>query len=258
MKMKPSALLICLVSLMLCAGCSVKEDRGACPCRLVLDFSEVDASVVERADLKLAAYDGFVFTDELEPEDFVSEMMVPVPRGEVVLGVWSGTADGLTDSGLMIPVGEECPPVYFHASAVDADCEMKVEKVLMRKNHCRMTVRLKNVEAEPVGMEVFGNVNGYHADGTPSAGEFSCELQMNGGDGEVILPRQVDNSLAMEINDGTDVLKYFAIGEYIAETGYDWNAPDLEDIVMEINIAFAKIELVIEGWDEVYEFEVEI
>ncbi len=248
----------CLVGMILFAGCSVKEDREACPCRLVLDFSEIDVSVIQQADLTVAADGGFVFTDVLYADDLGSVVHVTVPRASVEVGVWSGCGNMLIDNGLEIPVGVDCPPVYFHVSTVDADCEMVRELVVMRRNHCRMSVRLNNMESDAREINVYGNVDGYHADGTPSVGEFVYGLPLDGNGGEVILPRQVDNSLSMVINDGSGVLKHFAIGEYIAGTGYDWNEPDLKDITVEIDISFAKIALIIQGWDEVYRFEVVI
>ncbi len=257
MKMMPSGMLACLVSIMLCAGCSVKENRDMCPCRLVLDFSEVDTSVVRYADLIMTADDGFVFTDELEPEDLRSGKTVTVPRGEVNVSVWNGTDSMMDANGISIPYGEDCPPVYFHVSSVDADCELVRDTVMMRKNHCRLTINLKYMETDPKEIVLIGNVDGYGPDGTPSVGDFLCRLPQ-GGAGHVVLPRQLDNSLAMEMNDGSGVLKRFALGEYIAESGYDWSAPDLEDLTVDIDIAFTGITLVIQGWDRTYRFDMVI
>ncbi len=259
MKMIPSEALTFLLSVMLCAGCSVKEDRENCPCMLVLDFSEVDTSVVKSADLSLAADDGFVFTGELDTGDFRSGISVPVPRRDIDVRLWSGTGGMMSGDGLVIPFGEDCPPVRFHSSRVHAGDEMVRETVLLRKNHCRMTINLNNWETAPGRITVYGNVNGYMPDGTPSAGKFSCELHPDGkGGGHVILPRQLDDSLTMEINDGSGILKLFAIGEYVAETGYDWHALDLEDITVDVDVALTGITLIIQGWDEAYKFEIVI
>ncbi len=254
-----SKVLICLVGIMLGTGCSVKENRDECPCRLVLDFSEVDTSVIRHADLIMTADDGFVFTDNMETGDFRQDYSVPVPRSEVNVEVWNGTEDMLTESGLHIPFGEDCPPVYFHTSTVDARGDSVRETIRMRKNHCRMTVNLNFMENSPREVCILGNVDGYMADGTPSSGYFSYMLQGNADDGYcVILPRQSDNSMAMEISDDTGVLKRFALGEYVVESGYDWSAPDLEDITVDIDIAFAGITLSIQGWDKTYVFDVVI
>ncbi len=259
MRTIPSNMLLCLICMMIGNGCSVKENRDFCPCRLVLDCSEVDTLVVESADFVVAADDGFVFTDELAADEFCRDIVVQVPRTDVSVGVWSGTGGMLNGNGLEIPCGGDCPPVYFHASNVYAGHETVREMITMRKNHCLMTVSLNNMDSAPEEINVSGNVNGYLPDGKPSPGEFSYRLRPDGhGASTVILPRQTDNSLMMEINDGTGVLKHFAIGEFIAETGYDWNSPDLEDLSVDIDIAFTGITLIIQGWDRTYRFDVVI
>ncbi len=257
MKMMPSYVLSLLVSSIVCAGCSVKENRDDCPCRLMLDYSEVDTSAVRSADLTMKSDDGFVFEYELGIEDFRSGMEVQVPRTEIETVIWAGTGGLLTGSGVFIPVGEDCPRLYFHRSVVDADCEIVYEKVMMRKNHCVMTVKLNNFEEALQSFTVHGNVCGYMEDGSPAAGEFKYELERGFGR-EVVLPRQLDDSLVLEIKDGDGLLKRFNIGEYIADTGYDWNEPDLQDITLEIDIAITEIRLLIQGWDKVYRFDVTI
>ncbi len=259
MRKLPLDLLMFLAGFMICAGCTVKENRSLCPCMLVLDFSGVDMAVVGCADLIMNSDDGFLFTDELEVEDFSSGLSLPVPRSVIRLGLWSGEGVAATYDGLEIPKGEDCPPVYFHASVVDARCEMLQEKIFMRKNHCNLTVNLLHEDAGTWRICLFGNVNGYMSDGSPSEGEFSCELERDGDGGfSACLPRQTDNSLAMELDDGSGIVKRFSIGEYIAESGYDWGAPDLEDLVMDIDIAFTGIVLTIRGWDDFFKFDVVI
>ena len=47
MRFKVYDMLTSALVLISCAGCSVKEDRGDCPCRLFLDFTEVDTMSVQ-------------------------------------------------------------------------------------------------------------------------------------------------------------------------------------------------------------------
>ena len=88
----------CILSLMLCAGCSVKEDRSVCPCRLVLDFSEVDTTLFSYADVKITSPDGCLYEERIESDGFSPEYMVPVPRRQLQLSVWNGR-DGLDKAG---------------------------------------------------------------------------------------------------------------------------------------------------------------
>ncbi len=253
----PSCAIIAIVSIMICAGCSVKENRGACPCRVILDYSEVDTSVVKTADLFMRSDDGFFFTHQADINDIRFGMEVSVPRTEMGLTVWSGTDNMLADSGLIIPMGHDCPEIYFYSSVLDTRHESVVENIIMTKNHCRMTINMNNVASAPKSLIVVGNVNGYLRDGSPSEGSFRYMMETGGGTGGVVvLPRQIDDSLKLEVIDGAGVLRRFNIGEYISESGYDWSRADLEDLTLEIDVTVTDIKLSIAGWEKVYKFDV--
>ena len=259
MKIKLPEVFGYILSLVLCAGCSVKEDRSVCPCRLVLDFSEVDTAVFSYAEVGITSQDGYLFETRIESDGFGSECVVPVPRRQLQLCVWNGREGFEYGDGLQIPYGEEAPEVYFHSSAIDAECERVREVVRMRKNHCRMTVVMKGEGVDPVAVSIVGNVDGYTADGCPSSGSFRCSSEVaSDGSCTVVLPRQNDNSLIMELEDGSGVLKKFPIGEYIAESGYDWAAPDLDDITVGLDFAVTHLTLMIQGWEKEHKFDIVI
>ena len=78
--------LVLIVALTL--SCSIKEDRTECPCRLVLDFSEIDTTFVKSLDV-LATHEGeIVFRDRVPLKDFENEFIRDVPHGDVRLSVW--------------------------------------------------------------------------------------------------------------------------------------------------------------------------
>lgn len=259
MKIKLSKVLICVFSLIVCAGCSVKEDRAICPCRLVLDFSEVDTTLIRSADVEMFSEDSLFLKNHLEAEDFEVEYDLSVPRKQLQLCLWSGREGFESDDGLRIPYGEEAPEVYFHSSVVDADCEQLREIVKMRKNHCRLTMIMKGEEFTPISVSLLGNVDGYTRDGIPSTGQFRCSSNV-GSEGvcSMVIPRQIDNTLQMELDDGSGVFKKFAIGEFIAESGYDWTTQDLDDITVELDFAVTHLTLAIQGWEKEHKFEVVI
>ena len=106
-------------------------------------------------------------------------------------------------------------------------------------------------------LRVKGNVNGYGKDGRPREGDFSYVPSRSEDSGyEVSLPRQSDSSLLLEIDDGTEVLKTFALGEYIKSGGYDWTTPDLEDLTVHVNWAVTTVSITVSAWDWVYECEI--
>lgn len=258
MKMKLSEVMTCILCMSVFAGCSIKEDRSVCPCRLVLDFSDVDTLTVRAADLMVSSSDGLIFKDSVDFAAVGKEYVADVPHGELMVNVWSG-AEGFhdEDEGIVIPFGYGCPPVFMHSSSVDAVGEICREKVVMHKNHCRLSVEVKGRDDVPYSLTVRGNVCGYMTDGSPAEGAFSCVAYPDGGGKVTVsLPRQLDNSLLLDIDDGSGIMKTFALGEYIAASGYDWTAPDLEDLSIVVDYFATVLTIHVRWWDKEYEFDI--
>lgn len=250
-----SALAGCML---LALSCSVKEDRNVCPCNLVIDMSDVDTSVVKSAELVVGSSDGFIARDTLRAGDFETGYVVPVPREDLSVGVYFGAEDCVDDSGrLGIDYGSECPEVYMHSSQIRAEGEQIVEKVLMRKNHCIMTIHVEVEEVFPFRLEAKGNIDGYKPGGMPSEGDFLYAMHADQeGVCQLTLPRQTDESLVLEVHDDTGHLKTFALGEYVAASGYDWKEDDLRDITVSIDYSLSRVTISVVGWREEHIFNV--
>lgn len=258
--MRLSGVLAVCACLLLFSSCSVKEDREVCPCRMVIDMSEVDTSVVRYAELLVSASDGFVVRDTLSAEDFGKDYVIPVPRDEVGVGVYFGADDCVDDRGYLgIAYGDECPLVYMHSSLVRAEGEMMREIIRMRKNHCIMTIQVQTEKDFPFRLEAKGNVDGYEPGGRPSEGDFLYAMHADeDGVCRLILPRQTDASLVLEVYDDTHVLKTFALGEYVAASGYDWLEENLRDITVSLDYSMTRVGISVAGWREEYVFDVVI
>jgi hypothetical protein len=240
------------------AGCTVKEQREDCPCRLVLDFSETDISQMDKIRVNLDNGDLIVCEKYSEAEDFFPEYVISAPREELELMVCSDDKGWFdTAKGIVIPEGQDCPRLYMYSNRVDARSEMFRETVRMHKNHCVMNIYMEGNSSYRYDLCVKGNVNGYGKDGRPRKGDFSYTPSRDEDSGYVVsLPRQSDSSLLLEIDDGTEVLKTFALGEYIKSGGYDWTAPDLEDLTVHVNWAVTTVSITVSAWDWVYECEI--
>lgn len=237
-----SALLILSLS-----RCTTFEDRSACGCRLVLNLDRVTEILHPGDALKLALEgpDGFCLEDRVFPPPGSHDWSIiyKVPSGEYTLS-------GATSS-LSIPPGEECPPLYLCHVPIDARGESVSHTVVLHKNYCLLTLIVKNSEGGeyPFEMNIEGNVNGCEADGTPTEGPFRCTaIPRLDGIATVRLPRQKDNSLTVSFSLGENRRVTFALGEYIAASGYDWAAPDLEDITIQIDWASTNLTLTIDAW----------
>ena len=253
-----SDMLLSVLGLMSFVGCSVKENRDVCPCKLVLDFSEVDTMSVKSVELFVKDRGGVILNDVVVKEEFSEDYLAYVPRTGLDFCAWSGRGDALAEN-LVIPYGEDCPSVYIHSSYIDADGESVSETVVMRKSFCRMTLDVKMAILPPVGLSLIGNVDGYGADGKPSLGDFMVRMNPEGDNVfNIRLPRQLDDSLILEVDTGDESVKKFPIGYYIAESGYDRNAPDLEDIYIDLDLAVTHMSIVIQGWEKEYKFDIVI
>ena len=209
-----------VITMVLLSACSVKEDRTSCPCLLTLDFSETDTlnvpSVLIFLDNGTVSYEY-----ALQAGEFMPDVTMNVPKSEISLNIHSGLEENYDLSkGIVIPYGEESPCLYSYCSALDTSGETAREVVEMRKNHCKLTMLFKNEELNPFSLCLKGNVAVYDLSGMPLEGAFSYEMPLaEDGGYKAVLPRQKDTSLLLEIDDGTDVLKRFALGEYLAGGG---------------------------------------
>ncbi len=281
-----------------CPGCSVKEDRDLCPCTLVLEFPGEDAERLQNGvTVCMRGYsdDGFSLCDTLlagQPasggaSDGVSYSYV-VPKGDIDLAVAysaDGLAGELNSSGKWIEIdeGRPCPSIWACCEKVSARADRVTVPVRLHKNFCRIDIQVRDVDGEefPFKLRVRGNVNGYGLDGKPARGAFLCDAERSetegfgtesDGDGSgtasestgyghgyaVTVPRQTDDSLTLEIVTDDGVAKSFAIGNYIAASGYDWTSADLKDICLEIDYARTVISFTIDKWTHSEQFEVVI
>lgn len=213
-----------------------------------------------------------------------------VPKGDVDLAVAysaDGLAGELNSSGKWIEIdeGRPCPSIWTCCEKVSARADRVTVPVRLHKNFCRIDIQVRDVDGEdfPFKLRVRGNVNGYGLDGKPARGAFLCdaesaETESSGSgtesDGDdsgtasestgyghgyaVTVPRQTDDSLTLEIVTGDGVAKSFAIGNYIASSGYDWASADLKDICLEIDYARTVISFTIDKWTHSEQFEVVI
>ncbi len=243
-----------LLSALFISSCSVKEIRDSCPSLLFLDFSEDDRRAPSPAALMITDGNQVVWEDTV---DLVAAAeygySVYVPRTVVHMRLWSGDGGLAEGNGLSIPVGQPCPEVYMYDADLLMEGESNVAKVRLRKNHCVVSIVGDDGDVLPFVITVTGGVGGYDAMGVPVAGHFECPLRRE--DGIAVLPRQIDDSLLLHVSGEDSDVRTFALGQYIASSGYDWNSPDLEDITVTLDYALTEITLEVEGWEGVYVYD---
>ena len=257
-KIEAGSLAIAL--LLFSVGCSVKELRDDCPCRLILDFSETDTLSVRELVVHAEDRAGTSYDCNLAAAEFMPEYHMEVSRSSLLLNVCSGDA-GLYEPGrgLVIPYGSACPEVFMYMKEIDALGEFVRDTVSLHKNHCVLTVIFEKEDSPLYGLCLKGGVAGYGKDCRPMAGEFSF-VPIESGDRSyrAVIPRQLDSSLMLEVDDGSAMIRRFALGEMIAAGGYDWDSRDLDDLTVRIDWASTDIMITINGWDWSYEYQIVI
>lgn len=252
MKRTTHGILTVLLLLFGIIGCSVKEERDACPCRLFLDLTSVDILDSSPVLLYIMSDDGIEREMVLDNDNFQDTCMLTVPRKELDVVLWSG-ADGYLDrNGLAIPLGEDSPPVYIHSANLLAEGEAVYEVVTLQKNYCVLGVGF--VEPDKVqGLALRGNVAGFDMLGRPADGEFCICTSVDSLSvlhNVFYVPRQVGNSLYLDVTESDGKVKTFPIHEYIAEFGYDWTEKDLNDLNMILEYTPVGVSITIRDWSQ--------
>ena len=245
-------------------GCSVLEDRDECPCLLVLDLGVLREQGRFPVTFSISGQDGFFYTDTLWREDSEFDYYLEVPRGETMIyAVNAGEGFFFPGYGLKITSGAQCPKVWMNAHRVNLDKERCRDTLRLSKNYCLLDIRISESGNKTLGwpflVEVSGGVDGYDSAGNPSEGRFAASVwPSKEGRAPVSVPRQVDNSLRLDITNSSGVLRSFALGEFIAESGYDWGAENLEDLPVQIDYASTSITIKIDLWEKTIPFEIVI
>ena len=239
-----------LLPLLLVPSCSIKENRAVCPCGLTLEL----AGLPVRPVVLSVAGEGYSWTEVVHTD---TVFVLPVPKGEVAVSAVGGAlAEG--DGSVRIREGEEAPPLYLYHAAVSTDAEQVVLPVTLHKQFCSLELVFKGPSgfAPPCEVAVEGFYGGWEPDGSPTPGPFSRRL-LPGSDGRAVLrlPRQGDDSLLMHIVFSDRVVRTFALGSYIAAAGYDWSAPDLEDLSLQVDISLTSVTISTDLWSRTEDIE---
>ncbi len=270
----PSVCHFLCVFMIICAGCSIKEDRSGCPCLLVLDFSGIEEDRFHFLTVRVESPDGFLFQETVPGGPFPDRFSVRVPRRDMKIKVYGEALSGVTeydgdefitlgeicpDGSYVVPESSGCPPVYLFAEDVSTASDYVEVPVAVRKNYCRISISMLAEGPYMFGLNIVGNICGYDADFMPLSGDFICPSGItDGAVCEVSVPRQTDASLRLQILEYGGVAKDFALGEYIRESGYDWTAEELDDISIVIDYIRTRITFRVRDWEKVFEFNVTI
>jgi len=228
----------------------IKEDRTACPCVLSIDIGGMPRYPVN------LLLEGVDYSTTLEALcDTV--ITVPVPKSGVRLVAIAGTSlpEG---KSVVIPLGYDCPPLYLYNEWIDTQTDEESVKLQLHKHFCGLSLSFDGPPGwgEPYWASVRGRVHGLSLEGEPMEGEFSCRLDMGN---DIRLPRQHPaEELWLDITMPDKVVRSFALGNYMQDAGYDWTAPNLDDLSLQIDLSVTAITIGTDYGSVVIPMDVEI
>lgn len=239
--------LVLLLSFTLVSCSIVKEDRSACPCYLTVEMTGLPA---HPATLSIAG----AGICEVERD---TVLLVAVPRTGVEVVAVSGASPD-AEGAVRIPYGFDCPSLYLFSEEVDTARDTARVKVVMHKQFCTLRLEFDGPPGwgEPYWAQVRGKVEGMDGEGKPLPGAFDCRLDVGGA---VRLPRQEpEEELWLDVTMPDKVVRSFALGSYMLKAGYDWTAPDLDDLGLVINLSVSEIRFTSGNWTTVVSLKVDI
>ncbi|MCQ2174326.1 MAG: hypothetical protein MJY61_04245 [Bacteroidales bacterium] len=240
-------LLIIVAVVLIPVACSVKENRMDCPCTLDVSVTGGNESIVTlsmwnpelRHSCDISVGDGW------------DRHLISVPRGQFRLSACSGLRHDMPGNGiLLLKRGEEMDELFAGVENLLALKDSAECSVTLHKQYAQIGMKLlclRSVEL-PDSIVVRGNVDGMKlTEMKPHNGDFEVKLHTVLGEFcRVCVPRQTDSSLELEVGD----LGTVPLGEYIADSGYDWSREDLPDMEIVIDLLENKIEIKAEDWVE--------
>jgi len=241
-----SLLLLCVSS------CNVLEDREHCPCILEVDLSGVMQGAVSLCVSKAGM--GELHREALDKSQYGQHREYEVPRGTIDVAVFS-QLDNLTESGtsLVLPYGCQMDALYAHSVSVETKGEYAYDYVVMHKQFCTITLdfgQSADYIAENFSLEADGNTAGidfYSLE--PISGTFHCIPERTNEGFVFRVPRQADNSLQLSLLKDDSVFSVFDIGSAIADAGFDWEAEDLDDVTIYIDLPTLEMSVSVQAWD---------
>ena len=250
-----------IVLALLCAAaasCTVKEDRGPCPC--VLDiYLENSGDFSDRLAVSgWSSGSDRLFLDRINPHQYPDAYSRKVDKGFLHISAYCGNeAMTLKGDKLTIPEGKPCDPVWaYRGYEVDATGESAEDHIVLHKQYAVIHIRVgvAGREDADVILRAKGRANGFDISSLePSKGDFHCfsalDMEMNH---LVCVPRQYDDSLEIEVFLDGILSRTVKAGELIANSGYSWDSEDLEDIYLSLNLLTpGQATVSVNGWDTI-------
>lgn len=241
------------------SGCTVKEDRGPCPCYLQVSFADPEAA----GPVLLLGWNGStLFREKVRIEDCRPYWTKPVEKGVLTVSACKGIGRTVPEMHqITIPVHCQADSLYAGFEEVDATGDVAQVRMSLRKQFATIFLDIRK-PAETVRacrFVVEGNTSGFDLlDYSPVPGPFRFIPEPEEGKDIVTfrVPRQADDSMQVTIQPGDGLEARFPLGEYIRQLGYNWKTEELQDIYVSIDLARGLVDVRVDEWEEGAEFPI--
>jgi len=237
------------------SSCTVKEDRGPCPCVLDIYLGN-SADCAERVGISAWDLSGRLFLDRIDTDQYPGSYQKKVQKGFLSICAYGGVESmSLKGDRLIIPDGQQCDRVWAYCGEeLDATGEYAEEHVTLHKQHAVIHVKLDSLtqNAGDIALRAVGASNGFDISTLkPSHGDFQCFTSLDADlHHTVCVPRQYDSSLELEIFLNGVLTRTVRLGELIENAGYSWEKEDLDDIYISLGLFTSRSAAVqVSGWD---------
>lgn len=247
-----------LAMFLLPPSCSVKEDRRICPCILEVAFAGRER--IEDPVTLVGWSDREVFDDRINTVDYPDVYTHNTPRSLIAFGAVQGL-DKCVRKGhtVIIPTGIECDSLYAYSDAVDCSGETARTTVVFHKQFATVHMGIINTDFDA---DDFSLVLKSHSCGIDlltceaTEGEFRCIPRFEDDNKyRCRICRQRDDSIALDVTHASGDNVTFPLGKVVSSIGYDWNAVDLQDIFITLDIAKGRIGVGVAGWESIEDLE---
>lgn len=247
---KNETIIILFLLLFLTFGCSVIEQRSFCPCWVGLDFSSVLAQdrhlFGDSKTIDVTIYDScdnVAYSHSYGLDSCCSHYEIELSRGQYTVSAVIGSTQIGSDSQADDLYGKSLP-----LDAADETAEAAIEPL---KQFASMDIRILSSPCDSINVSLKGSSAAIDRMTLEALNrQYSCERTSIDGKVGFNMLRQAEGELLLSFSDAcsgkhiTDI----DLGRWLKETGYDFSAESLSDIVLILDFYNGTAKLFISGW----------
>lgn len=238
-----------ITGILLLSSCSIREERADCPCLLDLDLSGF-AAYDDRATLSFWEGPNAGIDEGATERHYVRN----VSKDIFDVSIWCSVSGGMfSGRRLTVPQGSQPDSLRLFRTRLDCRGETCSQTAGPSRQFARITLQVSMepgthypysfyVESDYCGIDL--------RDLSPIAGDLVFPVLQTGEDRFVfnLLRHGPDTKVQIGIYDGRERTDTFPLFKWLQEAGYDWEAPDLDEVTVYLDYVHRKIRIIISNW----------